>query len=154
MTSLTPARTLTRITLGVACVMAVLCGLLGALAGGGTVVGSFFTRRRNMASFSAAQRSAEARGFADGLAHGLLIGMAQYEAAVFPLSACGVTTTERDSRRAFAYRVASEEKLPEAVRQSAATVLAALDEADRHRGKDAMEKFSRVVHDQLTAPPQ
>jgi hypothetical protein len=81
------------------CLMASIGGLIDAFLGGpstaglsaltggsAAALGAFLARRRSMAKFNAAHQAAHDRGFAEGLSHGLLLGVAQYEAAVFPSS--------------------------------------------------------------------
>ncbi|MFD9635584.1 hypothetical protein [Streptomyces violascens] len=74
--------------------------------------------------------------------------MAQYEASVFPASPDGVTAEERAARRTYAYRVAAEDALPENIRRLAARVLAALDEGDHGRARDAIRELSQAVRKQ------
>jgi hypothetical protein len=101
-----------------------------------------------MAKFNAAHQAAHDRGFAEGLSHGLLLGMVQYEAAVFPSSRDGVTAEERAARRTHAYRIAAQDALPETIRLQAARVLAALDEEERDRAREAMQELSLAVREQ------
>ncbi|UXY31669.1 hypothetical protein [Streptomyces sp. HUAS TT20] len=164
MKTLTPARALMLVTAGIACLVTASGGLLGALLGGwivalvagavagaGSVVGALLVRRRAMAGFSAARREATTRGSADGIAHGVLVGVANYQAAVFPMNVGGVTDEERAARRTVAYRLAAEDEVPHPVRQAAANALAALDDEDLERVRDAMSKLYAAVHDQVVA---
>ncbi|MEU6066801.1 MULTISPECIES: hypothetical protein [Streptomyces] len=162
MKTLTPERALVLVTAGIACLVTALGGLLGALLGGwivalvvgvfagaGSVVGALVVRRRAMAGFSAARQEATTRGYADGIAHGVLVGVANYQAAVFPMNVGGVTDDERAARRTVAYRLAAEDEVPHPVREAAANALAALDDEDLERVRDAMSKLYAAVHDQV-----
>ncbi|MFF4399705.1 hypothetical protein [Streptomyces sp. NPDC001480] len=159
MTTLTPARALVLLWSGITCLVVVAGGVLGALLGGWTasvlaglsagavcLTGSVFVRRRVMTRFAVAEQEAMARGYAEGLSHGLLAVVAQYEAAVFPMSAGGVTAEERLARRGAAYRIAAEAALPTPVRVAAAAALAALDEADPRRSRDAIGRLFSAVN--------
>jgi hypothetical protein len=159
MASLTPARALVLLTSGLTCLLAATAGLIGALlsgagaalaaaacAAGAGAVGALLVRRRALAGFAAAQRQAGARGYAEGLAHGVLVQVAAYEAAVFPRSGpSGVTPEERAARRTLAYRMAALDEVPESVRKAAADVLAVLDRADRMLAEEAMTQLAAVV---------
>lgn len=167
MTTLTPARALVLLWSGITCLVVVAGGVLGALIGGWTasvlvglsagavcLTGSFFVRRRVMADFAVAEQTAMARGYAEGLSHGLLTVVAQYEAAVFPMSAGGVTAEERLARRTAAYRLAAEAALPTPVRLAAADALAALDEGDPHHSRDAIGRLLSAVHPGAGGPAE
>ncbi|MFF4490640.1 hypothetical protein ACFY0F_29920 [Streptomyces sp. NPDC001544] len=159
MTTLTPARALLLLSSGITCLVAVAGGVLGALLGGWTasavaglsagavcLTASVLVRRKAMAGFAVAEQEAMARGYAEGLSHGLLTVVAQYEAAVFPLSAGGVSDEERLARRGAAYRVAAEAALPTPVRAAAAAALAALDEGDPRRSRDTIGRLVATVN--------
>jgi F0F1-type ATP synthase assembly protein I len=161
MRSQTSARAVLLSGIVVTCLMVSVGGLIGAFLGGpgaaglsaltggcAAALGAFLARRRSMAKFNAAHQAAHDRGFAEGLAHGLLLGMVQYEAAVFPSSPDGVTAEERDARRTYAYRIAAQDALPETIRLQAARVLAALDEEERDRAREAMQELSLAVREQ------
>ncbi|MET8944018.1 hypothetical protein ABZX30_10610 [Streptomyces sp. NPDC004542] len=159
MTALTPARALVLLWSGITCLVVVAGGVLGALLGGWTASvvaglssgvvctgGSVLVRRRVMAGFAVAEQEAMARGYAEGLSHGLLVVVAQYEAAVFPMSVGGVTAKERLARRSAAYRLAAEAALSTPVRVAAAAALAALDEGDPRRSREAIGRLLSAVH--------
>ncbi|MDW6057945.1 hypothetical protein SAZ11_07570 [Streptomyces sp. FXJ1.4098] len=161
MRSQTPARAVLLSSIAVVCLMAAVGGLIGAflgrpgtaglsaLAGGcAAALGAFLTRRRSMAKFNAAHQAAHDRGFAEGLSHGLLLGVAQYEAAVFPSSPDGVTAEERAARRTYVYRIAAQDALPETIRRLAARELAALDQEDHDRAREALQELSLAVREQ------
>ncbi|MEU9925096.1 hypothetical protein AB0H51_28075 [Streptomyces griseoluteus] len=150
-----------RATLLVACAMAALGALVGAAAGtwltaavmavvsgGGTLLGGYLVRRRAAADIIAAHEHGAVRGFSDGLSHGVLAAVAKYESAVFPMTPGGVRPEERLARRTVAYRVASADDLPRAVRLAAADALAALDEGDPRNAQDAVRKLFAAVHKQ------
>ncbi|MFM9373288.1 hypothetical protein [Streptomyces sp. Da 82-17] len=120
-------------------------GIAGVVCGCVAGLGVLLFRRRIMARLRAAHQAAHDRGFAEGLSHGLILGMAQYEAAVFPLSDSGVTAEERTLRRTYAYKVAAQDELPEPIRLLAAQALAALDEAHYERSRAAMLELSHAV---------
>ena len=161
MRSQTPARAVLLSAISTICLTAAVGGLIGSLinrpgtagvaalvSGCAAGLGAFLTRRRSMARFSAVHQAAHERGFAEGMSHGLLLGVAQYEAAVFPAILDGVTAEERVARRTYAYQVAAQEALPETIRRLAAHVLAALDEEDRDLARDAMRELSLAVREQ------
>ncbi|MFD9822011.1 FliH/SctL family protein [Streptomyces violascens] len=161
MPSLTPARAALLSGIAVTCAMASIGALIGALMGGpgaagvyaliagcAAALGSFLIGRPSLANFFAVRQAAHERGFAEGHSHGLLLGVAQYEASVFPASPDGVTAEERAARRTYAYRVAAEDALPENIRRLAARVLAALDEGDHGRARGAIRELSQAVRKQ------
>ncbi|MFI8364906.1 hypothetical protein ACIGD1_32740 [Streptomyces sp. NPDC085612] len=87
-------------------------------------------------------------GYAEGLADAVVVSIATYQAAAFPLTALGVSDEERAARRAFAYRVCAQEGLPPAVRVSAAAALEAVDQGvDAGRAHAAMKALSLTVYD-------
>ncbi|MGW7268144.1 hypothetical protein [Streptomyces sp. NPDC054842] len=159
MAPFTPARALLLLTGGLTCLLAATGGLVGALLGG-TGIGllaalafavtgaaaSVLVRRRALADFGAAQRQAGARGYAEGIAHGVLVQVAAYEAAVFPRSGpSGVSPEERAARRSLAYRMAAVDEVPESVRKAAADALALLDRADRPAAEEALTELAAMV---------
>jgi hypothetical protein len=87
-----------------------------AIAGLGAGAGLFFYRRR----LTASRRAAETRGHAEGTADAVLMGIALYQAAVFPFTPDAVNEEEQQARRTVAYRLADYDGLPRAVRVSAA----------------------------------
>ncbi|WP_405419766.1 hypothetical protein [Streptomyces erythrochromogenes] len=87
-------------------------------------------------------------GYAEGVADAVLVCVATYQAAVFPLTVFGVTEEERVARRGVAYRVCAHEGLPQAVRVSAAAALEAVDEGvDAVRAHAAVRALSLAVYD-------
>ncbi|MFC9825171.1 hypothetical protein ACFWG6_32025 [Streptomyces erythrochromogenes] len=91
-------------------------------------------------------------GYAEGVADAVLVSVATYQAAAFPLTAFGVSEEERAARRGVAYRVCAHEGLPQAVRVSAAAALEAVDEgADPGRAHAAVRALSLAVYDQRAA---
>ncbi|MFE5828225.1 hypothetical protein ACFQ7B_41715 [Streptomyces erythrochromogenes] len=91
-------------------------------------------------------------GYVEGVADAVLVCVATYQAAVFPLTALGVSEEERVARRGVAYRVWSHEGLPQAVRVSAAAALEAVDEGvDAGRAHAAVRALSLAVYDLRTA---
>ncbi|MFJ9026458.1 hypothetical protein ACIRPU_41890 [Streptomyces sp. NPDC102259] len=121
----------------------------GAVAGAGVAgpsaaAGLFLYRRRAVAS----RRTAESRGHTEGTADVVLLGIALYEAAVFPLVPDGVNEEEQEARRTVAYRVAPYDGLPQAVRLSAAAALEAIDEGlDIERVRAAFKELTLRVYD-------
>ncbi|WP_246555851.1 hypothetical protein [Streptomyces virginiae] len=152
-------------------------GVLAAVAAGlGAGIGSFLSRR-HVADFlrptptptpapapAPASASAPAPvpapvadphgvgGYAEGVADAVLVSVATYQAAAFPLTAFGVSEEERDARRGVAYRVCAHEGLPQSVRVSAAAALEAVDQGvDAGRAYAAMKALSLAVYDHRTA---
>ncbi|WKV75958.1 hypothetical protein AW27_033245 [Streptomyces sp. PCS3-D2] len=136
-------------------------GVLAAVAAGlGAGLGSFLSRRHVTSFLRSDPAPAPASGagvgggdgYAEGVAEAVLVSVATYQAAVFPLTTFGVSGEERDARRGVAYRVCAHEGLPQAVRVSAAAALEAVDEgADAGRAHAAMRALSLAVHDQRAA---
>lgn len=135
------------------CFGLLLGGRLTALAAGGAAglgagIGSFLSRRHVTAFFEPERGVARADGYAEGIADAVLVSIATYQAAVFPLTREGVSEEERDARRTVAYRVSAYEGLPLAVRLSAAAALEALDQGlDAERARVAMKDLSLTVYD-------
>jgi hypothetical protein len=166
MAPFTPARALLLLTSGLTCLLTAAAALIGALVGGGLVAlaaaagtavvaltCSFWARRRAMTHFAAAHRQAGVRGYAEGIAHGVLLHVTVYESAVFPRSGpAGVTPEERLARRTIAYRMAALEEVPRSVREAAADALAALDEADRARAEEALTHLAGTVRREYARP--
>ncbi|MGW7090033.1 hypothetical protein ACWGH2_41990 [Streptomyces sp. NPDC054871] len=124
-------------------------GLIGAAF---QFISGYLVRHRTAAAVARARHDGGARGYADGLSHGLLGAVASYEATVFPQHSDGVSAEEREARRTAAYKVAAADELPTAVRHAAATALAELDKEDRHRAQDAMTNLFTAVQQQIAAP--
>ncbi|MGW0825406.1 hypothetical protein [Streptomyces sp. NPDC002845] len=166
MASFTPARALLLLISGLTCLLAASGALVGALLGGATaalavgvcsgaagVAGSFVVRRRALAHFAAAQRRAGQRGYAEGIAHGVLIHVTAYQAAVFPHTGpTGVTAEERAARRTVAYRMAALDEVPRLVREAAADALALLDKSDEQGAEEALARLATAVRREYARP--
>ncbi|MET9803047.1 hypothetical protein [Streptomyces sp. NPDC006368] len=129
-----------------------MAAFTGTAAGVGACTGSFLARRRVLAGLKHDRDAATADGYATGLAHAVLVGIAAYEAAVFPLTGPdSVSDDERDARRTVAYRIAAYEGLSHTVRTSAAAALEAIDHAqDAERTRKAMTALATTVYRQHT----
>jgi hypothetical protein len=78
----------------------------------------------------------------------VLLGIALYEAALFPLIPDGVNEEEQQARRTVAYRLAAYDGLPRAVRVSAAAALEAIGEGqDAERARAAVKALTLTVYD-------
>lgn len=166
MAPFTPTRALMLLTGGLVCLLTATGAFVGALFGGlGTALlaaagaglaalaGSGVVRRRALAGFAAAHREAGLRGYAEGIANGVLMHVTVYEAAVFPRSGpAGVSAEERLARRTIAYRMAALEEVPRQVREAAADALAALDDADRARAEEALALLAGAVRQEYARP--
>ncbi|MEU9254366.1 hypothetical protein AB0D66_21210 [Streptomyces sp. NPDC048270] len=120
----------------------------GGAAGLGAGIGSFLSRRQVVAFLQPEPGALRADGYAEGIADAVLVSIATYQAAVFPLTRDGVSEEERDARRTVAYRVSAYDGLPLAVRVSAAAALEALDQGlDADRAQAAMKDLSLTVYD-------
>jgi hypothetical protein len=60
----------------------------------------------------AAVRAAKGDGYAEGIADVVLLSIAMYEAAVFPLTSDGASDEEQEARRTVAYRLSAYDGLP------------------------------------------
>ncbi|MEU1558509.1 hypothetical protein ABZ517_38225 [Streptomyces scabiei] len=103
-----------------ACFGFVVASWAGALVGAGAAgVGAGFgmVARPRLAVTSV--RAAGGDGYAEGIADVVLMSIAMYEAAVFPLTADGVSDEEQEARRTVAYRLSAYDGLPRSVRVSA-----------------------------------
>lgn len=166
MAPITPARALLLLVTGLVCLTTASGALVGALfagargalvaaacAGAAGALGALIFRRRALAHFAAAQRQAGMRGYAEGIAHGVLVHVAAYEAAVFPRTGpLGVTREERAARRTVAYRMAALDEVPQRVREAAADALAVLDAADRTRAEEALARLAAAVRKEYARP--
>ncbi|WP_318218744.1 hypothetical protein [Streptomyces sp. SCL15-6] len=124
---------------------AVAGAVLAGLYVGGVMV---FHRRRTAASLLAAGAQGEEAGLADAV----VVGIAVYEAAVFPLTPGGVSEAERKARRTVAYQLAAHEALPNAVRVAAAAALEAIDAGrDRDRARAAVTALALTAYDRRAA---
>ncbi|MFJ2669145.1 hypothetical protein [Streptomyces sp. NPDC087525] len=89
-----------------------------------------------------------ADGCAEGIADAVLVNIATYQAAAFPLPPGGLTEEERDARRTPAYRVAAVDGLPSAVRVSAVDALNAVDQGrDTDHAQAAMDALFLTVYE-------
>ncbi|MER7694258.1 hypothetical protein [Streptomyces sp. NPDC097610] len=87
-------------------------------------------------------------GYAEGIADTVLLSIAMYEAAVFPLTSDGASDEEQEARRTVAYRLSAYDGLPRSVRVSAAAALEALDDGlDAERARAAVKDLSLAVYD-------
>ncbi|MFD3545528.1 hypothetical protein ACFWUW_07885 [Streptomyces sp. NPDC058655] len=138
---------------GGACLGLLLGGRLMAAAvavaaGLGAGAGAFLARRQVFALFRPERAAAPVDGYAEGLADAVLVGIANYRAAVFPLVSGGVTEEERSARRTLAYRISAYEGLPHPVQVSAAAALEAIDHGlDADRAESAMKALCITVYD-------
>ncbi|MEU8992887.1 hypothetical protein AB0C98_42025 [Streptomyces sp. NPDC048558] len=93
-------------------------------------------------------RAARGDGYAEGIADVVLLSVATYEAAVFPLTSDGVSDDEQEARRTVAYRLSAYDGLPRSVRVSAAAALEALDDgADAERARAAVKELPLAVYE-------
>ncbi|MEU8588905.1 hypothetical protein AB0C59_18180 [Streptomyces sp. NPDC048664] len=166
MAQITPARALLLLVAGLICLTTASGALVGALFGGAPValgaavcsgaagaLGALLFRRRALRHFAAAQRQAGMRGYAEGIAHGVLLHVAAYEAAVFPRSGpAGVSPEECAARRTLAYRMAALDEVPHVVREAAADTLALLDAADRTGAQEALAQLAAAVRQEYARP--
>lgn len=126
---------------------AVVAAVVACLA---AVAGSFLTRRQVLAFFRPEVVMVPARrdGHAEGLAQAVLMSIANYQAAAFPIIPGGVSKEEREARRTVAYRVSAYDGLPLAVRVSAAKALEAVDhDRDAARVQAAVQALGLAVYD-------
>ncbi|MFJ2218289.1 hypothetical protein ACIQVO_38850 [Streptomyces sp. NPDC101062] len=118
-------------------------------AGLGAAIGWFLVRRQLQPHFE--PKVVSAKGYAEGIADAVLLSIATYQAAVFPLVPDGVSEEERSARRTVAYRAAAHDGLPLPVRISAAEALEALDQGlDTDRTHAAMTTLSLAVYGHRT----
>ncbi|MFJ6837297.1 hypothetical protein [Streptomyces sp. NPDC091209] len=134
---------------GGACFGFVFGGWAGAAVGAGTTavgvgLGGFFHSRIAMDPFP----GVESGGASQGIADVVVMGVALYEAAVFPVVPGGVSEREQRARRTVAYRLAAYDGLPRAVRISAAGALEVIDEGlDKQRARTAVKALSLAAYD-------
>ncbi|MFD1656699.1 hypothetical protein ACFSL4_00225 [Streptomyces caeni] len=166
MAPITPTRALLLLVSGLVCLITASGALIGSLFGGARValvaaacagaaaaLGASLVYRRALAHFAAARRQAGIRGYAEGIAHGVLLHVAVYEAAVFPRTGVtGVTPEECAARRTVAYRMAALEEVSRPVREAAADALALLDAADRTGAEEAVAQLASVVRQEYARP--
>jgi hypothetical protein len=134
---------------GGACFGFAFGGWAGAAVGAGTTamgvgLGGFFHSRIAMDPLPGVQADMVSEGIADVV----VMGVALYEAAVFPVIPGGVSEREQRARRTLAYRLAAYDGLPRAVRLSAAGALEVIDEGlDKQRARTAVRELTLVVYD-------
>ncbi|MCX4545943.1 hypothetical protein [Streptomyces sp. NBC_01565] len=118
-----------------------------AAAGLGAGIGSFLARRQVVAFLQ--PDAVRVDGYAEGIADAVLVSIATYQAAAFPLTPDGVSDEERAARRTVAYRSAAYDGLPLPVRLSAAAALEAIDAGgDTESAHVAMKELSLTVYEQ------
>ncbi|MEU6774946.1 hypothetical protein [Streptomyces sp. NPDC046759] len=126
--------------------LAVACALS---LGGGAALGTALSRRRMVVTMRKGWGEAVALGYTDGITDMMLLGIYAYRAAVFPLSGPGaVDSAERMARRKAAYHVAAAEGLPHHIREAAAVVLEAIDDARDKDAQSAIEDLMKAVQEQ------
>ncbi|MET9503527.1 hypothetical protein ABZY42_17620 [Streptomyces sp. NPDC006622] len=132
-----------------ACLGFVVVGWAGAVVGAGTAgLGAGFGMLVRPRPAVASIRAAGSDGYAEGIADVVLLSIAMYEAAVFPLTSDGVSDEEQEARRTVAYRLSAYDGLPRSVRVSAAAALEALDDgADAERARAAVKELSLAVYE-------
>lgn len=123
-----------------ACFGFVLDGWVGAVVGATTTsLGAAFGMLVRPRPAVTSVQAVSGDGYAEGIADTVLLSIAMYEAAVFPLTPDGASDEEQDARRTVAYRLSAYDGLPRSVRVSAAAALEAVDD-----GADAKREPSRV----------
>ncbi|MFD9463359.1 hypothetical protein [Streptomyces sp. NPDC060027] len=142
------------VVVGGACFGFVFGGWTAAAVGAGTTAvgvgfGGLVHSRIAVAPLPSVQTDVAAEGIADVV----VMGVALYEAAVFPVIPGGVSDREQRARRILAYRLAAYDALPRVVRISAADALEIIDEGlDKKRARTAVKALSLTVYDCRTAP--
>ncbi len=92
-------------------------------------------------------RAAEDRGETEGTADAVLMAVALYRAAVFPIVAGSVNTEEQQARRTIAYRISAYDSLPRQVRLSAAEALEVIDDGqDAEAARTALQALTMTVY--------
>ncbi|MFE1453401.1 hypothetical protein [Streptomyces olivaceoviridis] len=93
-------------------------------------------------------RQAESRGETEGTTDAVLMAVALYKAAVFPLVAGSVSAEEQQARRTVAYRMSAYDSLPRQVRLSAAEALEAIDDGqDAEAARTTLQALTMAVYD-------
>lgn len=111
----------------------------------GAGIGSFLAHRQMLAFLRS--KAVPVDGYAEGITDGVLVNIATYRAAVFPLIPGGVSWEERAARRDVAYQLSALDSLPLPVRVSAAAALEAIDQGlDVDRAQAAMDALSFTVY--------
>jgi hypothetical protein len=121
----------------------------GAVVGAGAVgLGAGFGMLVRPRPAVTSVRAVRGDGYAEEIADVVLLSIATYEAAVFPLTSDGVSDEEQDARRTVAYRLSAYDGLPRSARVSAAAALEALDDgADAERARAAVKELSLAVYE-------
>ncbi|MFE9769415.1 hypothetical protein ACFYPC_33670 [Streptomyces sp. NPDC005808] len=132
-----------------ACFGFLLGGWVGAVVGAvAAAVGEGFGMLARPWPAVASVQAVRGDGYAEGIADTVLLSIAMYEAAVFPLTCDGASVEEQETRRTVAYRLSAYNGLPRSVRVSAAAALEALDEGlDAERARSAVKELSLAVYD-------
>ncbi len=132
-----------------ACFGFVVDGWVGAVVGAtATSVGAGFGMLARPRPAVAYVQAVSGDGYAEGIADTVLMSIATYEAAVFPLTSDGASDEEQEARRTVAYRLSAYDGLPRSVRVSAAAALEVLDDGlDAERARAAVKDLSLAVYD-------
>ncbi|MDI5907013.1 MULTISPECIES: hypothetical protein [Streptomyces] len=132
-----------------ACFGFVLDGWVGAVVGAATTsLGAGFGMLARPRPAVASVQAVSGDGYAEGIADTVLLSIAMYEAAVFPLTPDGASDEEQDARRTVAYRLSAYDGPPRSVRVSAAAALEALDDgADAERARATVKELSLAIYD-------
>ncbi|WP_189958706.1 hypothetical protein [Streptomyces alanosinicus] len=132
-----------------ACFGFVVDGWVGAVVGATTTgVGAGFGMLVRPWPAVTVVQAVSGDGYAEGIADTVLLSIAMYEAAVFPLTSDGASDEEQDARRTVAYRLSAYDGLPRSVRVSAAAALEALDDgADAERARAAVKELSLALYE-------
>ncbi|MER5996427.1 hypothetical protein [Streptomyces viridosporus] len=132
-----------------ACFGFVVADWPGALVGSGAAgVGAGFGMVARPRPAVIPVQPAKGDGYAEGIADAVLLSIAMYEAAVFPLTADAVSEEEQEARRTVAYGLAASEGLPGRVRVSAAAALEAIDKGlDAQCAREAVKALTVAVYE-------
>ncbi|WP_405814755.1 hypothetical protein OG241_09100 [Streptomyces sp. NBC_01390] len=132
-----------------ACLGFLVADWAGALVGSGAAgLGAGFGMLVRPRPTVTPVRPTRGDGYAEGIADVVLLSIAMYEAAVFPLTTDGVSDEEQEARRTVAYRLSAYDGLPRSVRVSAAAALEALDDGlDAEHARAAVKDLSLAVYD-------
>ncbi|WP_157881104.1 hypothetical protein [Streptomyces griseoruber] len=106
-----------------ACFGFLLDGWVGAVVGATTTaLGAAFGMLARPRPALTSVQAVRGDGYAEGIADTVLLSIAMYEAAVFPLTSDGASDEEQEARRTVAYRLSAYDGLPRSVRVSARRV--------------------------------
>ncbi len=132
-----------------ACFGFLMANVAGAVVGAGAAaVGAGFGMFVRPRSTVTSVRAAGGDGYAEGIADAVLLSIAMYEVAVFPLTADGVSEEEQEARRTVAYGLAASEGLPGRVRVSTAAALEAIDKGlDAQCAREAVKALTVAVYE-------